>query len=46
MTCRVNVELFVFYQSMSAYELQSKVLVPRLLVSGASFKLVSAIKVL
>jgi hypothetical protein len=46
MTCRVSVELFVFYQSMPAYELQSKVLVPRLLVSGACFKLVSAIKVL
>jgi hypothetical protein len=31
---------------MPVYELQSKVLVPRLLVSDARFKLVSAIKVL
>jgi len=30
-TCRVSVELVAFYRTMLAYELQSKVLVPRLL---------------
>jgi hypothetical protein len=45
-TSRVNPQCCTFYPHLPPREVQSKVLVPQLLVSSADFKLISAIKVL
>jgi hypothetical protein len=44
-TCKCKI-LHILSPTIRLHELQSKVLVPQLLVSPAGFKLVSAIKVL